>query len=146
MSLRDWREFGWLKDHQTSRLEMADLFAVADRDLQDCQTPALGADWQFNIAYNGALQLASAALAAAGYRAERANRHYRVIHSLEFTIGADAALIRKFDLFRKKRNISDYERAHTISELEAAEMRELTEVLRKRVEDWLRTNHPLLTP
>jgi hypothetical protein len=29
---------------------MADLFAVADRDLQDCQTPALGADWQFNIA------------------------------------------------------------------------------------------------
>jgi hypothetical protein len=69
-----------------------------------------------------------------------------VIHSLEFTIGADAALIRKFDLFRKKRNISDYERAHTISELEAAEMRELTEVLRKRVEDWLRTNHPLLTP
>jgi hypothetical protein len=77
---------------------MADLFAVADRDLQDCQTPALGADWQFNIGYNGALQLASAALAAAGYRAERANRHYRVIHSLEFTIGADAALIRKFRL------------------------------------------------
>src|ERR1035438_9540693 len=114
MSLRDWREFGWLKDHQTSRLEMADLFAVADRDLQDCQTPDLGADWRSNIAYNGALQLASAALAAAGYRAERANHHYRVIHPLEFTIGADGALIRKFDLFRKKQYFRLRESAYNL--------------------------------
>jgi hypothetical protein len=60
MSLQDWQEFGWLKEHKTSRLEIADLFAVADRDLKACQTPDLSSDWQFNIAYNGALQLASA--------------------------------------------------------------------------------------
>jgi hypothetical protein len=114
--------------------------------LKDCRTPNLGTDWQFNIAYNGALQLATAALAATGYRAERANHNHRVIHSLEFTIGADAAFIRKFDLFRKKRNISDYERAHTISEFEAAEMRELAEDLRAHVHEWLRKHHPRLTP
>ena len=96
--------------------------------------------------YNAALQLASAALIAAGYRAERGNHHFRVIHSLEFTIGADAAIVRKFDVFRKKRNISDYERANTISEIEAEEMQELAETLRKSVDAWLRRNHPQLTP
>ena len=146
MSLEDWRQFGWLKEHKTSRLEIADLFAVANRDLKACQTPDLGSDWQFNIAYNGALQLASAALAAAGYQAERANHHYRVIHSLEFTVGVEPALIRKFDVFRKKRNIADYERADSISEMEAAEMLRLAEALRQSVDAWLRKNHPGLTP
>lgn len=34
MSLQDWHRFGWLKEHKTSRLEIADLFAVADRDFE----------------------------------------------------------------------------------------------------------------
>jgi len=75
---------------------------VADRDIAACQTPGLVSDWKFNIAYNAALQLASAALAAAGYQADRANHHYRVIQSPEFTLGTDATTVRKFDLFRKK--------------------------------------------
>lgn len=144
MSLRDWLKFGWLKEHQTSRQEIADLFAVADRDLKACQTPALVPDWQFNIAYNAALQLATAALAACGYEAERGNHHYRVIQSLEFTLGLDTGTIRRFDLFRKKRNITDYERADTISDTEAAEMRELAETLRTTVEDFLREEYPHL--
>jgi hypothetical protein len=93
MSLQDWLNFGWLKEHRASRREIADLFAVADRDLNACRTPNLVPDWQFNIAYNAALQLASAALAAAGYEADRANHHHRVIHSLEFTLGLDRAAI-----------------------------------------------------
>src|SRR6266852_1401521 len=129
-SLQDWLKDGWVKAHQTSRQEIADLFAVADRDLAACQTPGLINDWRFNIAYNAALQLASAALAAAGYQAERANHHYRVIESLGLTIGMDAATIRTFDTFRKKRNISDYERSGGISDLEAEEMRRLAERLR----------------
>ena len=35
MTLQDWRNFGWLKDHETSSQEIADLLAVADRDLAD---------------------------------------------------------------------------------------------------------------
>jgi hypothetical protein len=34
------------------------------------KTPGLHTDWRFNIAYSAALQLASAALAAAGYQAK----------------------------------------------------------------------------
>jgi hypothetical protein len=46
VSLQDWLKFGWLKEHKTSRQEIADLLAVADRDLEACQTPALIPDFQ----------------------------------------------------------------------------------------------------
>lgn len=108
--------------------------------------PGLSADWQLNIAYNAALQLARAALAAAGYRAEREAHHYRVIQSLEYTIGASAQEIAQLDQFRKKRNISDYDRAGAVSDQEAGEIRELARDPRHRVEQWLRKSHPKLIP
>ncbi len=65
MSLRDWVQFGWLVEHRSSREEIRNLLALADRDLRNCQAQGLDADWRFAIAYNAALQAASAALAAA---------------------------------------------------------------------------------
>lgn len=132
MSLQDWLKFGWLKEHEASAREISDLLAVADRDLRACATPGLVADWRFNIAYN-ALQLAAAALFAAGYEAERGQHHYRVIQSLQWTIGMDAGRVRRLDTFRKKRNMSDYERADMVSEAEAAEMRAVAEELGRDV-------------
>ena len=46
------------------------------------------------------------------------------------------------DAFRKKRNISDYERAGTVSAAEADEIASLARELRKRLEEWLRQKHP----
>jgi len=146
VSLQDWLSFGWVRAHKTSQQEIADLLAVVDRDLEACQTTGLVADWRFNIAYNAALQLATAALAASGYQAERSNHHFRVIQSLEFTVGADAKTVRKFDLFRKKRNITDYERAETVSDLEAEEMRSLAVSLRSSVRAWIAKNYPEYAP
>src|SRR5260370_1410913 len=100
----------------------------------------------FNIAYNAALRIATAVLAASGYQAERANHHYRVIDSLSLTLGTDAGSIKKFDIFRKKRNISDYERADTISASDVEEMRSLAEKLRVDFEAWIQKNHPQLKP
>ena len=118
--------------------------AVADRDLAACNTPGLHNDWNFNIAYNPALQLATAALAASGYQAERANHHYRVIDSLSLTLGTDAETIKKLDIFRKKRHISDYERPGAISVREVEEMRSLAASLRTDLEAWIRDKHPNL--
>lgn len=120
--------------------------AIADRDLAASKTPGLHDDWSFNIAYNAALQLATAALAASGYHAERGNHHYRVIESLSLTLGIDAGTIKKFDIFRKKRNISDYERADTVSGREVEEMRLLAEKLRAEFEEWIQKHHPELKP
>jgi len=144
VSLQDWLKSRWLIEHQTSRQEISDLMSMADRDLAQCQTPTLSPDWQLNIAYNAALQVATAALAAAGYRAAREAHHYRVIQSLAYTIKADGSLIAQLDKFRKKRNIGSYERAGAISEQEVKEIVALAKSLRDEVIAWLKKNHPEL--
>ena len=141
MSLADWLRNGWLVEHKSSPQEIAELLAIADRDLRECQASVLSPDWRLAIAYNSALQAATAALAAAGYRATRDGHHYRIIQSLAYTIGAEADLIAKIDGFRKKRNISDYERSGSVSIQEAGEMFVLARELRRTVAGWLKKNH-----
>ncbi len=52
MSLEDWLRNGWLSEHRPSGQEIADLLAVVDWDLHDCQTQGLSPEWRLNIAYN----------------------------------------------------------------------------------------------
>lgn len=75
------------------------------------------------------------------YRASRDQHHVRVIQSLSETIGASAELVATFDAFRKKRNITGYERVGIVSDSDAAEMRKLASHLRDDVVAWLRTRH-----
>jgi len=147
MALQDWLSTGWLTEHQTSPKEIADLLEIAERDLKDSQTKGLGLDWRFNIAYNAALQAATAALAAAGFRTKKGDgHHYRVIQSLALTIGSDSKMVSNLDAFRKKRNISDYDRVGAISPAEAREMFKSAKRLRDDVIKWLRDNYPYLLP
>jgi hypothetical protein len=106
MSLQSWLQNSWLVQHTSSADEIKNLLAISDGDLVACQLQQLPADWRCAIAYNAALQGATAALAAAGYRATRDNRHYRVIQSLEFTTAPGRKFIDTLDAFRKKRNVS----------------------------------------
>jgi len=133
-----------LVEHRTSPQEIANLFAVADRDLKASSVRGLDNDWRLAIAYNAALQCGTIALAACGYRPGRDSHHHRVVQSLALTISAKPELIAQLDAFRKKRNVGDYEQAGLITEREAGEMVALARQLRKQVEDWLRTNHPAL--
>jgi len=144
MSLQSWQQNSWIVAHTSSREEIGNLLGVSDRDLAACQAKGLPADWRLAIAYNAALQAATAALAAAGYRASRENHHYRVIQSLEFTIAPDEEIIAILDSFRKKRNISSYDIAGAVSDKEAGEMFQLATRLRAEVEKWIRATHPEL--
>ena len=146
MSLKDWLKNAWLTEHETSREEISDLLTVIDRDLNDCQSEGLSPDWQLAIAYNAALQAALAGLAAEGYRVARESHHFRAIQSLAFTVGCSKALISHLDAFRKKRNISDYERAGSVSIREAEEMQELAHALQAELVEWLGRAHPDLLP
>jgi hypothetical protein len=141
MSLKDWLKSGWLSEHKTSTQEIRNLLDVADRDLADCLSPGLSADWRLNIAYNAALQSATAALAVCGYRATRDSHHYRIIQSLRHTIEADSKLVARFDQFRKKRNIGGYEQAGLVSDHEAKEMLALAQQLREQIYRWIQINH-----
>ena len=141
MSLKNWRDNGWLADHKTSAQEISDLLAVAERDLKDSSASGISADWQLAIAYNAALQTATAALFASGYRAGREAHHYRIIQSLAHTIQAKPDLINQLDKFRKKRNIGGYEAAGRISQQEADEMKKLAKNVCEQIVQWLHQNH-----
>jgi len=99
----------WLVEHQATEDEIGDLLALADRDLKDCQAQGLSADGKLRLAYNAALQAATAALAAAGYRTGRGEaHHYCVIQSIAHTIGAEAAEFARW----LRRQVKDWLRAH----------------------------------
>ena len=144
MSLTDWLNQGLLAKHKPQRREIMELLRIVERDLAQCRLMGLDRDWQLGIAYNAALQLATAALLACGYRTKGEAHHYRVIQSLAYTIDLEPELIDQLDGFRKIRNVSDYERAGAVSDQQAQEMFALTLRLQITVTDWLKNNHPEL--
>ena len=142
MSLDAYLSNRWIRPHETSAREIANLLAIADRDIQQSTTPGLAAEWRFDIAYNAALQSAKAALAAAGYRAERHNKHMRTIECLAFTIALDSSDVDILDRCRRKRHIAVYEQVGVISDQEADEMLDLARLVRSRLESWLKRTYP----
>ncbi len=145
MSLRDWLADSWLTAHKTNPQEIQGLLSVAKRELTDAQVRGLSTDARFAHAYNAALQCALAALAAAGYRVARGvSHHHYAFQSLAYTLGYDASAISKLDKLRKKRNVSEYELAGSVSEKEADEMIRLAKDLRAKVQAWLSKEHPAL--
>lgn len=141
MSLQTYLANSWIRRHATSREEITNLLAIVDRDIAQSQTPGLGPEWRFDIAYNAALQCAVATLAAAGYRAERQNKHMRTIECLEFTLGCDAKDTHLLDQCRRKRHAAVYEIIGAISDQEADEMVAFAKQLRRDVAAWLTEHH-----
>ncbi len=146
MPLSDWLANRWIVVHSPSVQEITDLFAVVDRDLTDAGTPRLSDDWRLGITYNAALQLATIALAAEGYRAARERHHERAILSLRETIAAKRATVDLLDVVRRKRNQANYEVAGSTSAREADELYKLVQALRSDVVRWLGKQHPKLCP
>lgn len=146
MTLQRSLEISWIRPHETSREEIGELLAIADRDIGQSQTPGLGPEWRFGIAYNAALQLATAALAAAGYQAERQNKHQRTIECLAWTVGLSSSEVALLDLCRRKRHTNVYEQIGALSDQEADEMIALAQRLRTQVKAWLKSQFPGLMP
>ncbi len=83
MSLADWERNGWLTAHRSSAREIRELLRVVERDLADSAAEGLSADWRLSIAYNSALQAATAASDPYGFASaassSRAEELYRTI-------------------------------------------------------------------
>ena len=147
MSLKQWADNGWLRQHRSSRQEIADLMSIVDRDLEDAAKSAISADWRFGIAYNGALKLCTILLHASGWRAEKMLQHYRTIQALPLVLGAarrrDADYL---EACRKKRNTVEYDVAGAATAADADELLAFTRALREDVTTWLRATHPDILP
>lgn len=145
MTLRQWFDNGWLRQHQATQREIGDLLRIVERDLQDAQERHISDDWRFGIAYNGALKLCTVLLYAEGYRAERSLQHYRTIQALPLILGqerkGDATYL---DTCRSKRNTVEYDQIGAVSGDDADELIEFVKEFRMDVLEWLEKKHPEL--
>ncbi len=145
MSLEQWSKNGWLRPHRTNRAQLAELFAIVERDLDDARTERLSPDWQFGIAYNAALKLCTILLYAEGYRPEKTLAHYRTLQALPLILGTERQDDADYlDTCRSKRNTAEYDSAGHISPEEARELVAFAAELRATVESWLSEKHPTL--
>ncbi|MBW1878095.1 MAG: hypothetical protein JRJ84_07025 [Deltaproteobacteria bacterium] len=147
MTLRQWLDNKWLTAHRSNPREIRSMLEIVDRDIRDASNEDLSPDWRLAISYNATLQCALIALAASGYRPNKGgSHHYYAIESMTLTIGAPRDDITAIDAFRKKRNVSDYERAGTISEKEADESLAIAKSTKASLLDWLSQERPDLVP
>ena len=102
--------------HRSSREEQVALRAVVERNLADARVEAISADTRFGCAYEAALILANAAIAAAGYRTKGLGHHRTVFEALPLAVPGAASKhdAQYFDRCRRLRNESSYEAAGVV--------------------------------
>jgi hypothetical protein len=145
MTLQKWFDHGWLKEHKTSRKEIANLLMIVNRDLEDAARD-ISHDWQFGIAYNAALKLCTVLLYAEGFRPERNLQHYRTIEALPLILGKERSEDASYlNTCRNKRNIIEYDYIGGVSEKDVKELIEFVGELKKDVMKWVKEKHPELT-
>jgi uncharacterized protein (UPF0332 family) len=143
MSLEDLYKQGSLKQHRTSAREIKELLKVVDRDLKDAEIKSLSTDRRFATAYNAVLELATISLYCKGYRPHGSGQHYTVFQAVKETMGADSfELAEYFNACRVKRNVIDYDRAGSISEIETEKLLKEARHFREIIVHWLQSNHP----
>ena len=139
VNLIKWLKEDRLKAHETSQHEIAQLFKIVERDLEDSGISQLSSDRRFITAYNAALQLTTIILRAAGYRTNpNKGGHHRL------TIDALQELSDYLHACRVKRNMSDYTSSGEVSAADVAEIIKEVKVLKKVVRKWLQDRHPHL--
>ncbi len=143
--MQDWLREDRLRRHKTSPGEVAKLLRVVERDLADASLRQLSPDRRFATAYNAALQLATIALYAAGFRSVGAGHHWITLQALSEIMGPESQeRVDYLDACRSKRNLTDYEKAGAVSHAEADELLRETSAFKSDLLNWLKANHPRL--
>jgi hypothetical protein len=142
MSLKDWLNNGWLRQHKGSSEEIRNLLEIVERDIADAKSE-ISPDWRFGIAYNAALKLCTILLYAEGYRPEKNLQHYRTIQALPLILGVkrkkDADYL---DACRIKRNTVEYDYVGGATESDADELIDFVKELKVEVLSWLKVRYP----
>lgn len=124
--------------------EITKLMRIAERDIRESSENCHETDWQFAIAYNAALQLATIPLRVSGYRATtKVGHHWITFAVLPDILGDEITeAAQYFNECRSKRNTSEYCEIGTISEAEAKKLIQEVIFFKKTVISWLKTHHP----
>ena len=102
---------GQLHGEPPAESEIEGLITSADARLADAGKAGLSLDSKFDLAYNAAHALATAALRLHGYRAQ--NR-YIAFQTLGITLGVETVTWRVLDRCHRVRNEAEYRGAHAV--------------------------------
>ncbi len=144
-----WSELlgaGRLHRHSATRSEVTDLLVKAQRALHDSRQSNISVDNRFVIAYHGALSAASAAIAAAGFRAATSGHHQTVFEALPLALDEAGDIATFLDACRRRRHQALYGRVGQVSEDELSELLKVLADLIERVKNWLSNEHSRLYP
>ncbi|APZ91546.1 hypothetical protein [Fuerstiella marisgermanici] len=146
MSLELWRRNGWLVSNDTVPAEIAELFAVVDRELSDATSQGLSVDGKFMHAYDAGLILCMIPLRACGYRVAKGSGHHkRAIESLPLSMGADFRQVSdQIEVASRKRGQAMYDHVDVVEERDADALIETVKRLRTAVSEFLTNNYPEL--
>ncbi len=145
MDLRNWREFHRLEKVVPSAQDVTILLAKIDEELRDASLENRAPSGRYDSAYNAVRRLCELALHACGFRDGGKEEHHAVVvQSLGFTLGMRKDDVERFQRFRKKRNMLQYDMWGQVSQTQADELLDAAKKLRVDVTDWLRRNHPEL--
>jgi hypothetical protein len=81
---------GRIRAYRSSPQEVADLFAVVERDLADAAIAGISTDRRFASAYNAALQCATIVMHCEGYRTRGEGHHAATLVFARIALGAAA--------------------------------------------------------
>jgi len=113
--------------------------------LADAEVEESSLEGRFMQAYNAALALATAVLAAAGYRARGTAHHVTLFEALPMVMGEELRATGEYlDVCRQKRHRALYGKLGQITEGEVKELAAGVVLFAGKVQAWLAENHPEL--
>ncbi len=144
MTLQQWRDNGWIAEVDRSRVEVANLLGIAQREIADGSLEGMSADGVFDHAYGAVRTLCQVALHACGYSVPKGtDQHLRTIESLKFTLGGEwVEAADHYDRCRRMRHQSLYDRSGVVRAKDAFDLLASAKALADTVRQWLSKNHP----
>jgi hypothetical protein len=141
MNLKGYIDKGLIVEQPTSKKEISDLLAIVERDYNDSGKD-ITTDWQFGIAYNAALKLATVLIRASGYRVKGLGHHRITIQLIPEILGKEKQNDCDYlDSCRRRRNIVEYDGVGGVTETDVLELREFVLEFKKEVQEWIKINH-----
>ena len=123
MNLRDWagQHPDDLIKQEPDLQAIEELRKVAEREILDANA-VLSSEGKLGHSHNAIIAISSAGLALEGYRVRKGSpsHHYRMIESLEFTLGLKEEEVKELQDYRRKRSLSIYEQSGMVTATESA--------------------------
>ena len=141
-ALKPLLEARWVDELPPTLEETQSLTGVLERALEEAKGPLKYPDTRYELAYRAVITAATIVVRAEGARVHRQRHHEQTIRALQLlNIPGLSDRAAYYDACRRKRNVSEYEMAGTVSESEARDLLQEADRLAGAIREWLAREH-----